>query len=216
MKNIMIKIDRLMAWILFVCIILYFISGLGMTKGIIDSTIAAAIHNGVLKYITLTAFIIHSGYAIRLAFIRWRVWNNLGKIIWSSFYALFIILFIYIDNTYQKISSTSGNSSALKQRGSTSDVSSRSVQEVEAANTTATSAQEQTKTFTLNELAKYNGENGSPAYTAVDGNVYDMSSVFKQGTHFSHYAGTELTSAFYSYHTKTALSKCPIVGELIK
>jgi predicted heme/steroid binding protein len=31
------------------------------------------------------------------------------------------------------------------------------------------------KTFTMTELAQYNGQNGQPAYVAVDGVVYDVS-----------------------------------------
>jgi len=72
------------------------------------------------------------------------------------------------------------------------------------------------KTFTLAQLAKYNGLNGQPAYVAVDGDVYDLSAKFQQGKHFSHYAGTELTNAFYSYHAKRSLASYPIVGTLAK
>jgi Predicted heme/steroid binding protein len=31
------------------------------------------------------------------------------------------------------------------------------------------------KQFTLEELKQYNGENGQPAYVAIDGIVYDVS-----------------------------------------
>ncbi len=33
------------------------------------------------------------------------------------------------------------------------------------------------KTFTLEELKQFNGQNGQPAYVAVDGVVYDVSNV---------------------------------------
>jgi predicted heme/steroid binding protein len=70
------------------------------------------------------------------------------------------------------------------------------------------------RTFTLEELAQYNGKNGKPAYLAVDGLVYDLTSVFKNGTHYQHLAGRSLTKEFYSAHAKSALQKYPIVGKL--
>lgn len=41
------------------------------------------------------------------------------------------------------------------------------------------------KVFTVQELAKYNGKNGSPAYIAVNGIVYDVSNSrdFVNGVH---------------------------------
>jgi predicted heme/steroid binding protein len=70
------------------------------------------------------------------------------------------------------------------------------------------------KTFTRTELAKYNGKNGMAAYVAVDGNVYNLSRVFKSGFHYSHAAGRELTSAFYSYHIRESMAKYPVIGKL--
>lgn len=56
--------------------------------------------------------------------------------------------------------------------------------------------------FTLEELSKYNGANGTPAYAAVDGVVYDLSLVpsWGGGTHFGLYAGNDLTKEFNSCH----------------
>lgn len=56
--------------------------------------------------------------------------------------------------------------------------------------------------FTLEELSKYNGTNGIPAYVAVDGIVYDLSLVpsWGGGTHFGLYAGNDLTKQFNSCH----------------
>lgn len=72
------------------------------------------------------------------------------------------------------------------------------------------------KTFTLEELAQYNGQDDSPAYVAVDGVVYDVSLVFTKGKHYQHLAGKELTKDFYSYHAKKSIEKYPVVGELVK
>lgn len=51
--------------------------------------------------------------------------------------------------------------------------------------------------FTEEELRKYNGQNGAPAYIAFKGKVYDVSSskLWKNGTHFKrHFAGCDLTA----------------------
>ena len=49
------------------------------------------------------------------------------------------------------------------------------------------------KTFTLDELSKYDGTNGQPAYIAVDGVVYDVTSNFPNGEHHGCKAGTDST-----------------------
>jgi predicted heme/steroid binding protein len=71
------------------------------------------------------------------------------------------------------------------------------------------------KNFTLSELGRYNGENGQPAYVAVNGVVYDVTTVFVRGKHFTHLAGQELTGAFLRQHVPSALSGYPVVGMLV-
>lgn len=198
----LIKLDRISAWILFISMLLYFITGYGMTKGIIDSSFAASLHNNYLTYIILISFVFHTAFAIRLAFIRWKVWNSGGQAAWLVFYAIFISWFIYMESFYAP-ASTKKN-----EFNSTESVSSQA-----ATTQNISVSTENEQTFTKDELAKYNGQNGSSAYVAVDGVVYDMSSVFKNGTHFSHIAGTELTNAFYSYHAKSSITKYPVIGK---
>lgn len=74
------------------------------------------------------------------------------------------------------------------------------------------------KTFTAAELAKYDGQNGNPAYIAVNGVVYDVSNVpqWQGGMHNGHKAGTDLTKAIASApHGTRVLSGLPIVGKYI-
>ncbi len=71
--------------------------------------------------------------------------------------------------------------------------------------------------FNTEELAKYNGQNGNPAYVAVDGKVYDVSnvSVWKNGSHFGKFtAGQDLTEEIKSIspHGLSKLDSVPIVG----
>ena len=53
-----------------------------------------------------------------------------------------------------------------------------------------------TRTFTAEELAKYNGQNGQPAYVAIDGTVYDVSAAIRR-----------------SLHMKKVLDDLPVVGK---
>lgn len=53
------------------------------------------------------------------------------------------------------------------------------------------------KEFTRDELAAFNGKNGSPAYVAYKGVVYDVtdSAMWGDGDHEGmHFAGTDLTT----------------------
>lgn len=70
--------------------------------------------------------------------------------------------------------------------------------------------------FTLNELTNYTGVNGSIAYIAVSGIVYNVTNVFTNGQHQGmQLGGTDATSAFASSpHSASLLATLPIVGTL--
>ncbi len=79
------------------------------------------------------------------------------------------------------------------------------------------------RTFTAEELKKYNGKGGMPAYAAVDGIVYDLtkSKFWKNGQHMMlHSAGADLSSAMHSKAPKAIhkdgkiMEKMPKVGML--
>ncbi|OHE40814.1 MAG: hypothetical protein A2Y16_07120 [Tenericutes bacterium GWF2_57_13] len=73
--------------------------------------------------------------------------------------------------------------------------------------------------FTLAQLAVYNGNNGSTAYIAVNGVVYDVTGVdeWDNGWHKGmHLAGTDATAAFGdSPHSLSFLNQLDIVGTLL-
>ncbi|WP_010245059.1 cytochrome b5 domain-containing protein [Acetivibrio cellulolyticus] len=74
-------------------------------------------------------------------------------------------------------------------------------------------------TFTVQELSKYNGKNGNPAYVAVNGIVYDVTNnaAWAAATHFGLVAGRDLTGEFASCHAgQNILSKLKTVGRLIQ
>jgi pyruvate ferredoxin oxidoreductase beta subunit len=74
------------------------------------------------------------------------------------------------------------------------------------------------KKFTLEELAKFDGKEGRPAYVAYKGKVYDLSEswLWEDGDHQGlHEAGKDLTEEMEdSPHEDDSLSDFPVVGEL--
>ncbi|MCK7488154.1 MAG: hypothetical protein MZU97_23730 [Bacillus subtilis] len=74
------------------------------------------------------------------------------------------------------------------------------------------------RSFTLAELAAFNGQNGAPAYIAVNGVVYNVTNAsgWTNGRHNGIlYAGTDATVAFQgSPHSSSILNNLPIVGNL--
>lgn len=72
-------------------------------------------------------------------------------------------------------------------------------------------------TFTLEELSKYNGENGNKAYVAYKGLVYDVtdSPQWSNGKHQGHTAGTDLTKEISGApHGDSVFKNLKVVGKL--
>ncbi|MBC8447605.1 MAG: cytochrome B5 [Chloroflexi bacterium] len=72
--------------------------------------------------------------------------------------------------------------------------------------------------FTKEELARYNGQDGAPAYIACQGKVYDVSDSFlwQMGRHqVLHDAGVDLTDDLdQAPHGADLLQRVPVVGGL--
>lgn len=194
-----IKLDRIAAWVLFFVMILYAITGFGMTLGIMDVKLATALHLSWLGGIGLIAFVIHTTYAIRLALMRWKIWNLVSKIVMISIYGILVGTLLYWGLFYRVNQNQTKNINASP------------------AAADQTSANVKIKNvFNAETLKKYNGQNGQPAYVAVDGNVYDLSSVFRNGYHAGYEAGQDLSVAFHSQHPSQILKAFPIVGTFQK
>ncbi|HDH57608.1 MAG TPA: cytochrome B5 [Bacteroidetes bacterium] len=75
------------------------------------------------------------------------------------------------------------------------------------------------KTFTYQELQKYNGKNGQPVYIAYQGVVYDVtgSDLWKSGRHQNlHDAGDDLTNFLnQAPHGEDVFERYPAVGKLV-
>lgn len=113
--------------------------------------------------------------------------------------------------------SGSNNSASSKTSNSSSQTNTSS-----QANTSSQTNSDSTTTsevsLTLEELKQYDGQNGNPAYVAVDGVIYDVSNVrkWKDGKHeMGVTAGQDLSELInQSPHGKAILSEAPVVGKI--
>lgn len=101
MTRIMIKLDRFFAWILFVSMLVYMVTGFGLTNGIINLDLSMKLHLEYLTYIFLVAFIFHSAWAIHLALKRWKMWILPLKISMVLIYLALITFTLYADFFYK-------------------------------------------------------------------------------------------------------------------
>jgi hypothetical protein len=74
--RLMLRIDRISAWVLLFCIVLYILTGFDILRRLVNPQISSLLH---LKYLFIpaqTAFAYHTSYAGRLALKRWNVANK--------------------------------------------------------------------------------------------------------------------------------------------
>jgi predicted heme/steroid binding protein len=110
----------------------------------------------------------------------------------------------------------SGCNQAQKSQTSQSNQQTTTKQNTTPQQTTNNQSTTQQKVFTKDELAKYNGQNGKPAYVAVNGVVYDVtnSDMWKNGKHKNqHNAGMDLTNQMKNApHGADVFKAMPVVG----
>jgi len=196
MKNITAKIDKVASWILFFVIIVYAITGFGMTKGFIDSDFSRTWHLWYLGGIGLVAFVVHTFRAFYLEFRSRNLWNIFTKVFLILFYLFLILFFCYMQFFYQT------NTIVKVEQDTKIDQASNSINNGGK------------KVFTAETLKLYDGLSGRSAYIAVNGIVYDVSSLFVNGEHYGCRAGMDVTSEFSNErkHRGNVLSGYEIVG----
>lgn len=86
-------------------------------------------------------------------------------------------------------------------------------------NVTTNETDQDTLELTLEELKAFDGQDGRPAYVAVDGVIYDMSNsnLWKNGQHNGFQAGQDLTDVIknQSPHGVKNLERVPKIGVLV-
>jgi predicted heme/steroid binding protein len=133
---------------------------------------------------------------------------------------LLALTLVACDPTSTTASSASTTATTSISTATTSATTTTSITTSTTASTTTTTTEVVTTlpSFTLAQLAMFNGQNGAAAYIAVDGIVYNVTNAsgWNNGRHNGIlYAGTDATAAFQeSPHTGAILNGLPIVGNL--
>ena len=187
------KTDRVAAWVLLGTMVVYFISGYGMTKGIIDTKLAIAIHNNILPLIALVAFTVHTFYAIRLTFLRWKIWNSFGKYLLIFIYLVLILGFLYVDLWYKK-PVLNVDSKTQSQEQSKATESGTAAPSSSAAPTVTTD----NKLLTTAVVAQHNTP--GDCWIVLSEVVYDVTSYMHSGPQDHILCGKDNTSALTSIH----------------
>lgn len=91
--KLMSYIDRIAAWVLLCCFLIYVISGFDIQLRFLSPRLSSMIHLVYLFAVAQAAFVIHTTYAIHLAFKRWKIWNALGKSLLGVYLAVNVYMF---------------------------------------------------------------------------------------------------------------------------
>jgi hypothetical protein len=70
------RISRWSAWVSFVVVLLFIVTGYGMTKQMIDPTLAKFLHAKVLPIPLFLALVVHGGICARDSLRRWKVFKS--------------------------------------------------------------------------------------------------------------------------------------------
>jgi len=99
LNKVLFSISKISGWILLFLLFLYFLSGYGMTKGIIDYSTSQKLHNSILPLSFLFFLILHIFFPVKvflLKFIKDERWINIYLIIlFSIIYLLFLYFHFY-------------------------------------------------------------------------------------------------------------------------
>jgi len=98
--KLMTKINRISAWILMVCFILFAVTGLDIQSRVLIPQESSLIHFRYLFLPAQTVFTLHSSFEIYLALKRWNWWNNAGKTIMTIYVLMNLGLIAFYVSTF--------------------------------------------------------------------------------------------------------------------
>lgn len=76
MLNFLIAIDRNGRWILALLMLLFIMTGLGITKNIMDPQLAKQLHENFLPPLLYILFAVHVAIPLRAKFLQWKLANT--------------------------------------------------------------------------------------------------------------------------------------------
>lgn len=95
--KLMSTINRISAWVLAACFIVYMITGFDMQLRFISPGITSLIHLNYLFLIAQLAFMIHTTYAFYFSLKSRKRWNLVGKVLLGLYFAINIsLIFVYL------------------------------------------------------------------------------------------------------------------------
>lgn len=91
------KIDKISAWVLACCFLLYVITGFDIQIRIFSPQISSLIHLKYLFLLAQAAFMFHTSFAMHLAMKRKKFWNLTGKSLFWGYIAInTVLIYLYI------------------------------------------------------------------------------------------------------------------------
>jgi len=76
MLNFLTTIDRSGRWILAVLMLLFILTGLAITKNLMDPQLAKQLHQNILPLLLYILFLVHAVIPLRAKFLQWNLAKN--------------------------------------------------------------------------------------------------------------------------------------------
>ncbi len=91
-------IDRYGCWILAALMLLFIITGLGITKEFMDKTLAKQLHENVLPIPFYLFILIHAFLPVRAKFLEWKIFKNekIASAYTLTLFAILLFLFLWM------------------------------------------------------------------------------------------------------------------------
>jgi cytochrome b subunit of formate dehydrogenase len=98
MLKVLAAIDRYACWILAVIVLLFIITGLGITKDFMDKQLAKQLHENVLPLPFYVFVLLHAFLPVRAKLVQWKVFKNekSAGIYTSVLFTLLLSLFLWL------------------------------------------------------------------------------------------------------------------------